>query len=232
MYDPVRARWRIDIMGDMMALQPPTERLLESRLARHRAVSLHGSMHAPKTPVVEPTHNALIEAIADARDKTAFAQLFAHFAPRLKSYLLRIGTDDLMAEEVVQEAMVMVWRKAESFDRRQASASTWIFTIARNKRIDRLRRERRPELDPNDPALVPDAETPADHVVETGQIQDRLRSAIEKLPAEQSELIRLAYYDDKSHSEIAEERGLPLGTVKSRIRLALARLRQEAEGFE
>lgn len=201
-------------------------------VARQPRIPVHGRMTTFEAPTVEPSHNALVEAIAAERDKEAFAQLFTHFAPRLKSYLLRIGTDESMAEEVAQEAMVMVWRKAESFDRRQASASTWIFTIARNKRIDRLRRERRPELDPDDPALTPTAEASADRVVEAGETQNQLRGAIEKLPAEQSELIRLAYYDDKTHSEIAKDRDLPLGTVKSRIRLALARLRQEVEGFE
>ena len=180
---------------------------------------------------VEPkaSHDALIEAIAARRDKAAFADLFAHFAPRLKSYLLKLGADEPTAEEVVQEAMVMVWRKAESFDRRQASASTWIFTIARNKRIDRLRRERRPELDPNDPALVPDPEISADRSLEASQARGRLQEAIEKLPKEQSELIRLAYFEDKTHGEIAADSGLPLGTVKSRIRLALGRLRREVD---
>jgi RNA polymerase sigma-70 factor (ECF subfamily) len=173
-----------------------------------------------------------LDAIAAHQDKSAFAELFEHFAPRLKSYLLRLGTDASMAEEVAQEAMVMVWRKAESFDRNQASAATWIFTIARNKRIDRLRRERRPELDPNDPALVPDAPEAADMSIEAQQAENSLRLAIEKLPPEQSELIRAAYFEDKTHREIADDRDIPLGTVKSRIRLALARLRQEIDDFD
>lgn len=191
---------------------------------------LHGAMQTSQSPSGEPPSNDdLIDAVARYRDKAAFAELFSHFAPRLKSYLLRLGTDDSTAEEVVQEAMVMVWRKAESFDRSQASASTWIFTIARNKRIDRLRRERRPELDPDDPALVPDPEPPADRTMEAAQARDRLLAAMENLPPEQSELIRMAYFDDKSHTEIAAESGLPLGTVKSRIRLALGRLRREVD---
>lgn len=177
-------------------------------------------------------HEDLIEAIAETQDKAAFAALFEHFAPRLKSYILRLGADDGTAEEVSQEAMVMVWRKAASFDRRQASAGTWIFTIARNKRIDRLRRERRPELDPEDPALVPDAPKSADKAVEGRQAEEKLRVVIENLPAEQSDLIRAAYFEDKTHREIADERGIPLGTVKSRIRLALARMRKEVEDFE
>lgn len=186
----------------------------------------------PEAPTDQRSHDDLLDAIASTRDKTAFAELFSHFAPRLKSYLIRLGTDAAMSEEVAQEAMVMVWRKAESFDRKQASAATWIFTIARNKRIDRLRRERRPELDPNDPALVPDAPDAADRSIEVQQTEESLRSAIEKLPQEQSELIRAAYFEDKTHREIADQRGIPLGTVKSRIRLALARLRQEIDGFD
>ncbi|MDF1793902.1 MAG: sigma-70 family RNA polymerase sigma factor [Thalassobaculaceae bacterium] len=199
-------------------------------VASGRKLPLHDGMTSTPAPAAAPaSFDTLIEAVARDRSREAFADLFGHFAPRLKSYLMRLGTDDSTAEEVVQEAMVMVWRKAGSFDRRQASASTWIFTIARNKRIDRLRRERRPELDPHDPALVPDPERPADRAVEDLQSRSRILSAIEILPAEQSELIRLAYFDEKTHAEIAAEKDLPLGTVKSRIRLALGRMRREVE---
>lgn len=186
-------------------------------------------MSASDPAATRASFDTLIEAVAAHRDRSAFAELFEHFAPRLKSYLMRLGTEDSAAEEVVQEAMVMVWRKAESFDRHQATASTWVFTIARNKRIDRLRRERRPELDPNDPALVPDPVEPADRALQSRQSRERVLQAIEKLPAEQSELIRMAYFDEKSHAEIAAEMALPLGTVKSRIRLALGRMRREVE---
>ncbi|WP_036554398.1 sigma-70 family RNA polymerase sigma factor [Nisaea denitrificans] len=178
------------------------------------------------------THDQLIEAIAESQDKMAFRQLFEHFAPRLKSYLLRLGADPATAEDVAQEAMVMVWRKAASFDRRQAGASTWIFTIARNKRIDRLRRERRPELDPEDPGLVPAAEPAPDRSLQDTQARRHIASAMRALPDEQAELVRRAFFDDESHSRIAEESGLPLGTVKSRIRLALTRLRHEMKEFE
>ncbi len=181
---------------------------------------------------LDMTHEDLIEAIAGSQDKAAFQQLFEHFAPRLKSYLLRLGADAAMAEDVAQEAMVMVWRKAASFDRRQAGASTWIFTIARNKRIDRLRRERRPELDPDDPGLVPAAEPAPDRSLQDGQARQRIAAAMKALPDEQADLVRRAFFDDESHSRIAEESGLPLGTVKSRIRLALTRLRHEMKDFE
>lgn len=186
----------------------------------------------PKEMDGEPSLESLIEAVASRQDRAAFASLFRHFAPRVKSYLMRSGGDETLAEEVMQEAMVQIWRKAHLFDRHQAAASTWVFTIARNKRIDRLRGERRPELDPNDPSLIPDAEPRADALVEAVQNKDVLDAALKKLPQEQSDLIRLAYYDDKSHGEIASETGLPLGTVKSRIRLALSRLRQEVTQIE
>ncbi len=168
----------------------------------------------------------LVLAVGRERSRRAFGALFGHFAPRLKSYLKRLGTESSQAEELVQEVMLLVWHRAETFDPTQANASTWVFTIARNRRIDAIRRERRPEFDPNDPALVPQAAEAADRVVETGQETARLRAAIGALPREQADLLRLAYFDDKPHSVISAERGIPLGTVKSRLRLALDRLRR------
>ncbi|HYD31254.1 MAG TPA: sigma-70 family RNA polymerase sigma factor, partial [Azospirillaceae bacterium] len=129
-------------------------------------------------------------------------------------------------EELVQDVMLMVWRRAETFDPAMAGASTWIFTIARNKRVDRLRREHHPELDPNDPALVPEPELPADQSMESVETTYRLKAAIDSLPPEQAQLLRLAYFEDKPHSAISAEEGIPLGTVKSRLRLALERLRK------
>ncbi len=139
---------------------------------------------------------------------------------------MRMGTDGQEAEELVQEAMIMVWQRAESFDASRASVSTWVFTIARNKRIDALRRERRPEIDPNDPALVPAAAEEADELVAVAQQNEMLMQAIEQLPAEQGDLVRRAYFQDKAHVEIAKETNLPLGTVKSRLRLAMGHLRK------
>ena len=164
--------------------------------------------------------------VARDQDRTAFIELFHHFAPRLKSYLTRLGSSPQEAEELMQEALIIVWQRAASFDSNQASVSTWIFTVARNKRIDALRRERRPEIDPNDPALVPAAEPPADDSLATLQQNERLRTAIKALPPEQIELVRMAYFEDKAHVAIAEQTQLPLGTVKSRLRLALGHLRK------
>lgn len=171
--------------------------------------------------------NGLLIAVGERRDRAAFAAIFGHFAPRIKAYLMRRGTDASTAEEVVQEVMVTLWRRADRYDPAQADASTWVFTIARNKRIDLLRRERRPELDPDDPALVPATGAAADDAVEAAQDANRLRAAVSTLPDEQKELLQMAFFEDKPHSVIAAERNLPLGTVKSRIRLAMARLRKE-----
>jgi RNA polymerase sigma-70 factor (ECF subfamily) len=169
----------------------------------------------------------LIENIASQKDREAFAELFAHFAPRVKGYLMRLGASNGQAEEVTQDAMLTVWRKAHLFDRKKAAASTWIFTIARNRRIDILRQQKYPELDANDPALVPDTPAEADDEVIAEQRGELVRAALDKLPEEQRELVRLAFYNGWSHGQLADETNLPLGTVKSRLRLAFGRLRQE-----
>ncbi len=180
---------------------------------------------------VEAEHFAgLIESIAETKNRDAFAALFAHFAPRLKGYLMRLGANEGQAEEVAQEAMLTVWRKAQLYDRKKAAASTWIFTIARNRRIDLLRRQKFPEIDANDPVLVPDMPTPPDEEVISARQDIQVRTALDKLPPEQRELVRLAFYNGWSHSKIAADTNLPLGTVKSRLRLAFSRLRNELEG--
>ncbi|MEK9708483.1 MAG: sigma-70 family RNA polymerase sigma factor [Alphaproteobacteria bacterium] len=168
--------------------------------------------------------NSVLSSVAE-RDREAFAALFAHFAPRLKSYMLRLGSSAPQAEELAQEAMVTVWRKADRYDPARAAASTWIFTIARNLRIDAYRRSNHPELDPEDPALVPDPPPAADAEVARKQDAGRIRAALAELPEEQREVVRMSFFDDKTHTEISEILDIPLGTVKSRIRLAFARIR-------
>ena len=172
------------------------------------------------------TLEELLTAVGRDRDRTAFAALFGHFAPRLKAYLRRQGCDAGGAEELVQEVMLLVWRRAETYDPAQASAGTWVFTIARNKRIDALRREQRPEIDPDDPTLVPGPAESADDGLAARETAGRLRDALKSLPPEQADLLRLAYFEDKPHSLISAEQGIPLGTVKSRLRLAMDRLRK------
>jgi RNA polymerase sigma-70 factor (ECF subfamily) len=174
----------------------------------------------------------LIEAIASRQDRAAFAALFRHFAPRVKAFIIRGGTDAETAQEVAQEALVMVWRKAASFDRSRASAATWIYTIARNKRIDLLRRSARP-IDTEDWLVVyaPEGED-ADKSVLAGQTYTRVKELLGGLSADQLVVIQKAFFEDKTHTVIAEELKLPLGTVKSRIRLALGRLREALEKDE
>jgi len=172
----------------------------------------------------------LINLIAIKKDKTAFGSLFKLVGPRIKGYLMKLGSNDIVAEDLLQEVMLTVWRKSETFDRSKAAVSTWLFTIARNKRIDMLRKEIRPQLDPNDPMLTPNQEEAADNVYSTKQESKKIIDAIKMLPDEQSKLIKMTYYEDKSHSIIAKELKMPLGTVKSRIRLASSRLKKLLEG--
>jgi len=184
--------------------------------------------------VTTPDAESLLAAVAQYRDSQAFAELFSEFAPRIKAFMLKGGADGAAAEELAQETMVQVWRRASSYDPLKASASTWIFTIARNKRIDRLRRESRPAPDPE--LYESDQPRPPSpfESVDTHQKEVLLRRCVAHLSAEQVQVVEKAFYEDKSHSAIAEDLGLPLGTVKSRIRLALSRLRtlMEKEGMQ
>jgi RNA polymerase sigma-70 factor (ECF subfamily) len=164
-----------------------------------------------------------VRQVATAQDSNAFAELFAHFGPRVKAYLMKSGADAASAEECAQDVMVTVWRKAAQFDPCRASAATWIFTIARNRRIDMLRRDKRPE--PEDLPWGPEAEPDQEDVLTLQQETAQLAEALSALPDAQRSMIERAYFHDLSHSEIADATGLPLGTIKSRIRLALERLR-------
>lgn len=172
-----------------------------------------------------PELNRLIGDIAENRSRAAFAELFSHFAPRIKGFIMRSGTSEELAEEIVQETMVTVWTKAMQFDAARAGASTWIFTIARNKRIDILRRVSRPEPDPEDPMFQPDPPMSGEEFTQSREDQVRIRAALEHLPPEQVEIVRLSFFDSLTHSEIAERLSLPLGTVKSRLRLSFRKIR-------
>ena len=172
----------------------------------------------------------LVEAIAARQDRAAFATLFAHYAPRLKGYLLRLGLGPAQAEDLAQEVMVTVWRKAGQFDRAQASVATWIYRIARNRRIDAFRREQRAVLDADDPGLQPSAEPAPDAGLDATEREEQVRAALAELPSEQVDLVRRAFYEGLSHRQIADVTGLALGTVKSRLRLAFQKLRIRLEG--
>jgi RNA polymerase sigma-70 factor (ECF subfamily) len=171
----------------------------------------------------------LLVAVADRQDRQAYSELFAYYAPRVKSYLMRLGADAGSAEEIAQDVMVTVWRKAELFDRKQASVSTWIFRIARNRRIDVFRRSKKPDLDPEEAMILPaGVEAPGDRL-EAMETEIRVRAALKDLPEEQLAMLKLAFYEGLSHREIADRLDVPLGTVKSRIRLAFLKMKAKLD---
>jgi len=192
-------------------------------IPRRKPVFRQASLQLPMTTPPQEW-NLLLGRVAAQRDRAAFAALFAHFAPRVKAYLLRLGASPAIAEDLAQEALLNLWRKAHLFDPAKASAATWLFTIARNLRIDAIRRERRPELDPED--FLPEAAPAADDGMAMAEDEARLRAALKELPADQIQVVELSFFADKPHSQIAAELDIPLGTVKSRLRLAMARLKR------
>ena len=184
-----------------------------------------GGMTQANQPPSGSDHAALIETIASRRDRAAFSVLFAYFGPRVKAWMLRAGLNPTAAEELAQETMLMVWQKAHLFDPSRAGASAWIFTIARNLRIDAQRRERHPSDLMPDPSDDLDPPPLADRMLAMAQQESRIRTALGLLPPEQADVIRKAFFEEKVHAEIEKELGIPLGTVKSRLRLAIGRLR-------
>ncbi|MCC6469975.1 MAG: sigma-70 family RNA polymerase sigma factor [Alphaproteobacteria bacterium] len=179
----------------------------------------------------EQTIGLLIETVARDQDRDAFAALFRHFAPRLRALGIRGGATPDSAEELAQETMIAVWRKAALYDQRQASGSTWIFTIMRNKRIDLFRAERRPETAPEEMGLAVADGHDVEKAASANEAAAELRRRLAALPHEQSAVLRKAYLEDKTHDAIARELQIPLGTVKSRIRLAIERLRTSMAGM-
>lgn len=183
--------------------------------------SRHSSQNSEHKSVADA---ALIARIAQ-KDKAAFAEFFGDYAVRVKSFLMRYGTDPSDADDLAQEVMVQVWRRAETFDPARASASTWVFTIARNRRIDRLRKIARAFPVPDDPLFQPDPEPDAVEVLSAGERETRMKQALNNLSKEQRQVIEASFFMGMSHAEVAEALKLPLGTVKSRIRLAFKALR-------
>ncbi len=178
------------------------------------------------------TDEALLSRVARA-DRQAFAQVFSAYAPKVKGYLIRLGASAAAAEDLMQDAMLSVWRRAASYDPAKAKASTWIFVIARNAWIDKLRREK-VELAYRSALPVSEEsadEAPDDSVIRS-QTDDRISAALETLSPEQRQAVQLAFFEDRPHSEVAERLSLPLGTVKSRLRLALIKLRAHWEQLE
>ena len=174
----------------------------------------------------------LVMAVATKRDRHAFARLFDFFAPRIYAYLLHLRLDPGVADELTQEVMTTLWQKAELFDRTKSSVGTWLSRIARNRRIDLLRRDREDAVADAQSPDTPDPAPAPDDSLDLSQRETRIRVALRLLPPEQLDLVRLAFFEGLSHGDIAAQTGLPLGTVKSRLRLAFTRLRRalESEG--
>jgi len=220
-------------------LQAPARRPAPSRAARI-SVAAPGPARNPM-----PNHDELngwMEAVARAGDRQAFAALFKCFAPRVKGYLARSGCTPELAEELTQETMVLLWRRAATFDPARAALSTWLYTIARNVRIDHYRRRAvaadshtDPHSDGADPwdAELQSADTalPPEELVLAAQRERGVHRALAQLPEEQARVLRLSFFDEQPHARIAQELGIPLGTVKSRIRLAVAQLRRLLDGI-
>jgi RNA polymerase sigma-70 factor (ECF subfamily) len=171
----------------------------------------------------------LLVLVATHQDRAAYSELFVYYAPRVKAWLMRLGADNAVAEEIAQDVMITVWRKASLFDRARASVSTWIFRIARNRRIDVFRRTKRPALDPEEEMILPSGIDAPDAAIEAMETETRVRTAMKDLPEEQVLLLRLAFYEGLSHREIAEKLDVPLGTVKSRIRLAFGKMKSKLD---
>ena len=196
-----------------------------------RTVPDHGTAESAETnapPVGRIDEmSARLVAVAERGDRGAFASLFRHFGPRIRAYLLRVGGDAGRVDDVLQETFAAVWNRAVLYDRSRASAATWIFAIARNRRIDAFRRDRRPEFDPDDPALHPDPLPGGEEALAAQERAEAVRNALAVLSEEQREVLWLSFYEGESYPAIAIRLGIPLGTVKSRARLAFGRLRSE-----
>jgi RNA polymerase sigma factor (sigma-70 family) len=216
--DPVSLKTR---NGGMLTASPeidqadrrPSQALRKDRL----------KVATPSTQISPQTSCML--AVRDSRDRVAFAELFDHFAPRLKGFIMRSGTGSGQAEEIVQDVMLTVWRKADQFDPERAQVSAWIYQIARNRQIDVIRKENRPmpeELG-EDPSVEPDSS----QILAVDQEVGQLKQALTRLKPDQRDIIEKAYMGELTHQEISAQTGLPLGTIKSRIRLGLERLRHE-----
>ncbi|WP_028469226.1 sigma-70 family RNA polymerase sigma factor [Neptunomonas japonica] len=160
--------------------------------------------------------------LAKTKEKALYIQLFQHFAPKVKAYIIRLGLVETTAEELMQETMLAVWRKAHLYNPSKAAASTWIFTLARNQSIDWMRKQKYPEYGLESWHEEPDEEN---DVCEQVITSDRMAKVISQLPEDQAQVIYMSFYEGRSHSDISDRLGVPLGSVKSRIRLAAGKIK-------
>jgi RNA polymerase sigma-70 factor (ECF subfamily) len=174
----------------------------------------------------------LLRRVADEADPAAFRELYQTYGPRVKAYMMRQGADAALAEDLAQETLLTVWRRASLYVDERGSVATWIFTIARNLRIDRLRREMPWQALPEEHETQAADDTPADEALSEKERQGRVRAALAELPPQQHEVVVLSYLEGLSHSDIAARLNLPLGTVKSRMRIAYQKIRAELEDLQ
>ena len=226
---PFRMQRKLGMLTEMTHLRPRST----SVLLAEGAIQIDPEQEhtcVPQSPRPEFTDQTRwMLAIRDQRDRVAFGKLFDYFAPRLKGVGMRSGMNGDLAEEVAQEVMLTVWRKAEQFDPHRAPVAAWIFQIARNKRIDVIRKENRPL--PQEELVEVEAESDASQIMAMEQEGAQLRAALDTLKPDQRQMIEQAYLGELTHKEISDRTGLALGTVKSRIRLGLDRLRHELKGL-
>jgi RNA polymerase sigma factor (sigma-70 family) len=168
----------------------------------------------------------LLTAVGAHRDDEAFTVLFDHFRPRVHTQMLRLGLAPFAAADVTQDVMETIWRKAHLFDRRKSAAATWVFSIAHNRRIDVRRRSREFSYADDDLLAIPDPAESSDACLETSQRERHVHAALDALPQDQFRMVQLAFFEGLSHSTIAARTKIPIGTVKSRLRLAFSRLRR------
>lgn len=189
---------------------------------------------AQGTAAAQPSDAALLLAIGAQRDRDAFRQLFARYAPKLKAHFAQAGRSGVAAEDLVQEVMLSVWTHAESYKPELASVSTWIFRIARNRFIDVVRKQRHIAIEPEAADAMPGDTVGMDDGLSTLQLSARVDAAMTSLPSEQADVIRASYYQHESASQTAARLGIPIGTVKSRLRAAIIYLQRSmgADGEE
>ena len=170
-----------------------------------------------------------LKEIGENQDRIAFSNIFKYFAPRLKSFFVKLGCSETQAEEIIQEVMIAVWTKSSTYDRSKSSVSTWIYTIAKNKRIDKIRKEKKHSSVESDECLEIPVPSKQEEQMLTIEVTKKIHHSLKFLPKEQADLLRLSYFYEMTHSDIAKDLSLPLGTVKSRIRLALSKMKNLVE---
>jgi RNA polymerase sigma-70 factor (ECF subfamily) len=216
-------RLALDLSGVFgLSLHQRAFRALEAKgEARVRAEAEKASIRAAKADELA----AWMNAVSRFQDRDAFAALHRHFAPRLAGWMARAGLNAAQIDDIVQDCMVTIWRKAPLYNPTQASVATWIFTIARNLRVDHARRRANRDMAPLGEWDEMDDAPDGEGLLLAAESETQVRKALDELPSEQKQVLMEAYFADKPQSAIAQDLGLPLGTVKSRLRLALAKLR-------